>query len=625
MTKFYNSGIVLISALCLMVLMLIIAISIVSLSTGNLSTVSSIHARHQALILASSSCMCAMYNLQSEDSNSVWAPGSMPSVPVLYFTEVSPDTDDLPGRCRVAYINNLKNPNNGTSVSAPSFYPSLTGMEIYGETAVIIGQGEYGGFKRTVKMTVKNTYFACGGEGVINIGQNGYFTVNGISSIENLDPGPCVLYGKKGINYNLYPDRCRFFNGSKLRSRGPIKPSGGYGGTVDNRFIEPNYPVEPQFFDWHLNNPLVTDGTPSDPNSYSLLTAADFSSTETLPAPVIRPEFASPSPDQCYVHKGPFIVNNNTFINGSLHIIYDGSTPGSLEIQNDSSLFINGVLIIEGNLSSYSRGNLYVAGYFNDPASSSADTPYGMSLIVEELLNPGLYTDNKTGLGIFTEGDVIVNSAITVNTDMREILYAMPEDVSVIKDTFNMFGLSGSDGVNAFNWFENSFVDSPPLLYWDITGSHILSGCPDCNNGLITKGMKPVPEEMSQWFNHPLSYDLMMWATASSQRWNTFKKNPSLYNNDDDNFLQAVIYTHGTLHLGKSMVSSVHLLGGVVAKNNPAISPNPVPSDPSKSHGGNINMISSDTCIIYYPEYYKTRSGKFNASTILNIYSWQEL
>lgn len=68
---------------------------------------------------------------------------------------------------------------------------------------------------------------------------------------------------------------------------------------------------------------------------------------------------------------------------------------------------------------------------------------------------------------------------------------------------------------------------------------------------------------------------------------------------------------------------------GVVAKDTPDVSPNPTdiigPYDPLQSHGGNINIKSEESCIIYYPEYFKVRSGKFIAEPVLNIYSWQEL
>ena len=624
LNRLRKEGIVLITVLGVMVLLLILAVAIVSLATGNFTSVSAIYAREQALLLANSACMFAIYDMESHpDSNTPWGPGSASASPLLSFTEPAVDTNGLPGHCRVAYINNLNSPGEGPSVGGPSFYPSLTGTEIYGETAVIIGQGEYGGFKRTVKVTIKYICFSNGGEGTITIDEPGYFMLNGISSIENLDPGPCILYGKKGINYNLNPDRFRAFNGSKLRSGGPINATGGYGGIIDGTVLEPNHPAVPQFFDWDLSNTSVTD-----PNSYTPLVP---SYTEALGASVKRPKFTDPSPDQCYVHKGPLIINNNTFINGSLHIVKDAGNDGDLRLFNNSNLFINGVLIVDGCLCGNANdgGNIYVAGYFNDTTSTDPNCPFGLSLNIKGLWNDGVCTTNKKGLGIFAEGDVIVDSAIPLSLpDIRQALYAMPEDVSVIRDTFDMVGISNADAANSQYWFENSYVDSPPLLYWSNTGVHLFNGCANCNKNLIKEGLKPIPEEVSKWANSPMTAEMRYWAVNSTEpyKWDTFRKNPSLFNSSNDSFLQAVIYTHGTLNLGgTNVLKTVHLLGGVVAKDTPGVSPNPVPSDPLQSHGGNINIKSEESCIIYYPEYFKVRSGKFIAEPILNIYSWQEI
>jgi hypothetical protein len=617
-----KDGIVLITVLGVMVLLLIIAVAIVSLATGNFTTVSSLYAREQALLLANSACMSGIYNLESlSDSNSPWGPGSMPASSLLSFTEPAVDTNGLPGICRVACIDNLNSPHNGSAVGGPSFYPSLAGTEIYGETAVIIGQGEYRGFKRTVKVTVKYTCFSSGGEGVITIDEPGYFMLNGISSIENLDPGPCILYGKKGINYNLHTDRFRAFNGSKLRSGGPITTTGGYGGIIDDDVLEQNHPAVPQFFDWDLGNTSV-----ADPNSYNLLVLPD---TETLGAAIKRPQFADPSPDKCYVHEGPLIINNDTFINGSLHIIKGTSDDADLRVYDNANLFINGVLIVDGCLCGDTNGNIYVSGYFNDTTSTDPNCPFGLSLNIKGLENDGVCTTNKTGLGIFAEGDVIIDSAIPLALpDIRPALYAMPEDVSLIKNIFDMVGFSRADAVSSNNWCENSYVDSPPLLYWDATGAHLLNGCDNCNKNLVKEGLKPIPEEFSKWSNHPDTENMRLWAVNSNYqwKWDTFRKNPSLFNSSNDSFLQAVIYTHGTLNLGgTNVLKSIHLLGGVVAKDTPGISPNPDPTDPLQSHGGNINIKSEESCIIYYPEYFKVRSSKFIAEPILNIYSWQEI
>ncbi|MEQ8223220.1 MAG: hypothetical protein ABRQ37_13010 [Candidatus Eremiobacterota bacterium] len=625
---------VLFTVLCVMVILLIISLAIVSLSTGNMQTTGAINARIQALNLANSACMYAMYDIESNFSGNNFLPGPPPTPATgLSYSDHTynpiTNTNGLCGIARVAYMDNLFNPNPVTIVDSPSFYPSVTSTDLYGETAVIIGQGEYRGFKRTVKVTVKYTCFGSGLDGVFEIvnsnSNDGELMLNGIENITTLAPASGSLYARKGINYsNLL--HCRFLNGSTLKSSGQIKKTGG-GITIDERFLEPNMPPAP-VMEWTLNNFPVTEGNPFDPNIYI---PRSFSDIETLPVSgIARPSFpAAPhsiDDNQRYVCNGTMTVDKDTIVNGNLRIadISSGNT-GNLVI-NNASLFINGTLTVDGNIDISSSGNLFVAGYYNDPSSTDPDFPFGLSMEVKKLYNPGIDPNNLAGLGIFTEGDIKIFSGRSSQASLVSWIQAMPLDVQQVIDIFNMFGLSGSHCKDAHEWYYNAVANKEPLLEWDDPGSHILKGCNECNNTLISKGLKPVPKEISQWFSRANTDEAMDWATDPDwpERWNTFSKNPSLYGSTDDAFLQCAIYTHGTLVLD-GLETTVRIVGTVVSKDTPGISPNPEPLDVSKSHGGNVKILSASSAIILYPEYFNYRSPKFVIKPILTIYSWQEI
>ncbi len=219
-----SEGMALITTLSIMVILLIISLAVVVLSTGNLHTTSSVAARFHALNLATSACVYAMYDIYSQGAIlTPFSPSSIPPPPSLSFADNNYELtgmNGMAGRFRVAYVNNLNNPHNCTVASGPSFYSSLVGTEVYGESAVIVAQGEYGGFKRTVKSTVKYMECGAGADGVITI-EDGHFLMNGIQDIATFRPRSGSFYAKGGINYeNL--SSARILNGSILSSDGPV-------------------------------------------------------------------------------------------------------------------------------------------------------------------------------------------------------------------------------------------------------------------------------------------------------------------------------------------------------------------------------------------------------------------
>jgi len=550
--KLSLQGMALFTVLSVMVILLIISLAIVSLSTGNLKTVGNINARFQALNLANAAAMYAIYELQNNWSNHTpWSPGHMlpPPSGLTYATHTyNPltNTNGLPGKCRLAYIDNLINPHTAIVVGGPSFYPSLN-TEVFSETAVIVAQGEYGGFKRTIRITVKYTYFGTGIEGVISY-NSGTLLLNGIENINTLAPGNGTIFSEDGITYNNLSNY-KFYNGSVLRSKGAITRIGG-SVAVDSRFIESNKPAGPGLIDWSLEDPNVTGG---DPAGYAVNYTGLTEPTGLGADSIARPSFHhTPNIEDNiqYVHKGHLIINQDTFVNGSLHIQSDTSFDGILTIQQNASLFVNGILTIDDNLDNKSTGNLYVAGYIDDPNGNPDN--YGLSLKINKLTNKSIDTKNKKGLAIFTDGDIRIsgiNYSWIWTQEINNFFLHMPLDPEKIISTFNMLGLSEVDAPEARLWYESGSGAPPLVNISGFTGRQILEGY--ANDKLTEMGLTPIPPEISKWFSHPYSKYAVDWATfdGNIKIWETFKRNPTLYTNANDTFLQAVIFTHGTLTL----------------------------------------------------------------------------
>ncbi|MEQ8223217.1 MAG: hypothetical protein ABRQ37_12995, partial [Candidatus Eremiobacterota bacterium] len=129
MKYFKKHGIVLFTVLCVMVILLIISLSIVTLSTGSIRTMGNINSRFQALNLANSACMYGIYEIETNwASVTAWGPGYMPGPPsaMSFVTRDITGMNGLKGKCKVAYVDNLNNPQTGTVIGGPSFYPSFT-------------------------------------------------------------------------------------------------------------------------------------------------------------------------------------------------------------------------------------------------------------------------------------------------------------------------------------------------------------------------------------------------------------------------------------------------------------------------------------------------------------------
>ena len=125
MKFFKKHGIVLFTVLCVLVILLIISLSIVTLSTGSIRTMGNINSRFQALNLANSACMYGIYELETSWATvTPWPPGYMPGSPsgMSFVTRDITNVNGLPGKCRLAYVDNLNNPQKGTVIGGPSFY-----------------------------------------------------------------------------------------------------------------------------------------------------------------------------------------------------------------------------------------------------------------------------------------------------------------------------------------------------------------------------------------------------------------------------------------------------------------------------------------------------------------------
>jgi len=617
----------LITVLSIMVILLILSFAIVNLATGNLKTAGNINARFHALNLANSASMYAIYEIQTccEPDGFLWAPGAMPTpVSGMTFTVYDPIPESklngLSGRCSVAYINNLDNPNPNIAVSPGGTFSSLLGptVDIPEEGTVIFAQGEYDGFKRTIQIILKQTYYGSAIDGTLILG-DGKLMLNGIEDIFTIAPCSGSLYAKKNIVYNGVTG-FKFFNGSKLISSGTITNGGG-GIDIPSIFLEENRPSIPLVKDWNIGDPAVTAGDPNDTDIYAHPVYPDEPSGMTI---IKRPSFDTadghPSPDlldnRRYICNN-LTISNNTFVNGSLHV------TGYLSVENNSCLFVNGVLTVE-IIGSYSKGTIFVAGYNGD----TGNPDYGLAMEITKLsgVTRGLHGDvNPDGFAIFTDGDIrLSNTAITVDPVYDDCLSSCPIDVEKILNVHRVLGYKQRGEPSPSEWYTwiVASVNTPPLLYIPgYDGTDITIGY--ANEEMITMGLEPVPEEYSQWIiDGALAPDIEDWIASNQTLFDTWRLNPSIYQYTNDYFLPAVIYTHGTLST-EGTTGPIRIVGGVIGRDTVGISPNPT-GDPNDTHGGNITLTKGSS-IILCPELFENRSGKNIISPILTVYSWQEL
>jgi len=648
--KNQDEGMVLISVLAVMLILLIFSTAVVSLFTGNMKTTGNMSARIHALNLANTACMYAIYEIQTnfDVTSCLWSPGlKPPASPVLPFVVYAPipssKLNGISGRCSVAYVNNLDNPTGVTGMAlAPGnpFFSYISSIDVSGNGAVILAQGESEGFKRTIKVSLKHTYFTSAADSLINL-THGELLITGIENITTLAPSSGTIYSGGNIEYDNL-NSYRIHNGSTLCSTGVIPPP-GLGITIPDRFLVQNH-SNVNLIDWSFANPTVTEGEPFnttdypfDNSDYPAMTVESFPTPHLaipvpMPTPGIdRPSFQpvyAPTPaiedDECYMHTGDMTVDTDTFINGSLYV------NGGLKVKN-ANLFVNGILIIVSTIDNSSYGNLYVTGYLNDPNSTNPDYPYGLAMDVKVQVQGGINTGNEEGLGIFTHGDVrlgAIGMSSMYTMDTNEWFKISPLDTQLLIDTFENLGLDRSKETEIQAWYSASMGSLPPLVAIPgKSGKEILQG--QANTELVDMGLAPVPDEVSTWFQSSYVDNSFTWATDDQVTWNTFRRNPSLYTCANDAFYQCVIYTHGTL-LANGPVSPpsngwwpVRIVGSVVATNNALYSPNPT-GNPADSHGGIIDLPGSSS-IIFYSDYFISRSGRFLLEPVLTVYAWEEL
>ncbi len=106
----HREGMALITVLSILIILLIISLAIVCLSTGNLAITSNVTSRLQALNLANSVVMYAIYEIQDTCDPNIycWGPGSPPPASAgisfqVYDPIPSAKLNNLPGRASVAY------------------------------------------------------------------------------------------------------------------------------------------------------------------------------------------------------------------------------------------------------------------------------------------------------------------------------------------------------------------------------------------------------------------------------------------------------------------------------------------------------------------------------------------
>jgi len=616
---------VLLTTLSVMLILMILSFAIVTMSANNLQTAGNINSRFQALNLATTASMYALYEIQSgrDTSLSVWGPGPtpLPSSPSFVVYEPIPDANlnGLPGRCNVAYVTNLDNPNPVTVNVPGSIFPSYTGstVELAGESAIVLAQGQYEGYKRAIQIILKHTYHGMVADGDIELG-GGILLVGGLENFNSFDPCPCAIYAKGDIKYSDVT-AYNFVNGSKLYCGGSVIKVGG--NDIPPMYFKENHSGVGCVEDWNIGDPNLTLGNPANPSDYTLLTPAN---TEIVPGvtSIARPSYPAPSPsisDNRRYTRGILHVWNNTFINGSLHI-----TGGQSLCIWSGNLFINGTLKVDGQLS-LGNGNLFVAGYYNDPAFPSS---YGLAVEVDNVGTPEIDGGAYPGHAIFADGNVKLKTNASyypplngVNpTSVNEWLKVAPLDTQKVVDTFRNLSISGSWAPDFLSWYNTGI----PSLSWSKlpkipgkTGKQILHG--GANDELIAMGLEPVPDEVAAWFNSPYA-DEGIKRAANAQWWTQFPYNPSSYKGVNDHFIEAVIYTYGTLSTEGSP-HPIRIVGGVIAKDKPGVSP---PTLAGVSYGGKIKLPEGSS-IILCPEYFRNVSGIPLVEPILTIYAWEEL
>ena len=641
--EFRREGMALISVLAVMVILLILSLAIVNLSIGNLRTVGNISARLRALNLANTACMYAIYEIQSDfiSSSAFWDPGYEPgpdmSLSFVVYPQIPVDRlngiDE--GRCSVAYINNLDNPNERLSIPVPGsspFIDYIPSVDVFGEGAVILAQGQYGAFKRTIKVSLKRTYFASAADSQIDV-MGGDLLVTGIGNITTLAPGSGNLYCGGDISYDNL-NSFRILNGSLLCSTGTVNSPPATGQTIPDRFTESGHSAI-NTVDWDFSDPVVTEGEPFDAADYPLNDSSYSMTIGTFPTPsppepmpifnIARPSFSPPyapvpvaDGDQCFILPGNLTIADDTFINGNLHV------QGSLTLV-DANLFVNGILVIEETIDNSSRGNIFVAGYIDDPTNTTSVLyNNGLALHLRLQTEQGIDTSNEEGVGIFTDGDVKIGAlgmSHMYTFEVNSWMQLCPPDTDTIISTFEMLGLNRAPASDANGWYFSSTGSKIPVSVSGKTGGEVLKG--QANDELIDMGLAPVPEEVSKWFSDVNADSGFDWATiAGNGVWETFRKNPTLYTCANDVFLQAVIYTHGTLKFDNFSPGlwPTRIVGSVVANDKSGVSPQTL----GVSHGG-IMELNESASIVFYPEYFNSRSGKFIVEPILDIYAWEEL
>ena len=231
----------------------------------------------------------------------------------------------------------------------------------------------------------------------------------------------------------------------------------------------------------------------------------------------------------------------------------------------------------------------------------------------------------RSFISFFTEGDIKITNHTTdidsAGTDVDEWIRSAPQDSSKICDVFNMLKISEStnQGINpAWKWYKDNSAGGDIPIELGAPGQDILSGTSGVD--LTDYGLKPVPDEIKDWFSSPSAYNSMKWATHDFtcsffyKSWEGFKRNPTVYNASNNAFLIGLIFTHGNF-VAESVISPISIIGSVIAKSSPSSPP---------GHEGNI-ILKNSSSIIYCPELYNGLSGEITVKPVLTVYSWEEL
>lgn len=676
--KLYNNkshGIALITVLYVMVILFILSMGVLELINTNIGLSANIPARIQALNLANAGIMLAMDDLKKNyDPNTSYTP------PANFVTPYKPANYDLPGKCIVTYYDNLKD--HGDKIVNPSDIPSEfapyinTTTKVYKESAIILSQGEYKGFKRTIKAQVKFSIYGTGAEGKIQLSDGPFMlagmTGNSRNPLISVIGSSTVFFSKNGIEYKDLTG-ARFYDSSQLYTSATASITKTGGGTdIPTKYaITKNSSDLPELPTWsiwdYLPSSYVTAigniGDPNiliplpdpnntdsyyDPNNPSLYKAIDPNDPynqiriepcppvtgPTEPANSIFTDNHKLNPNQeYYYHRGNLpapgygtvYITQDTFINGNLHL-NEGLTLGGPDWSDTPvNLFVNGNLTVDGVL--YGYGNIFVAKHF---VAAAPDPNIAVDLKFVRFRSAGWGRDN---VRIFAEGDIRLGTPPKSDafsfpipggcneTHINTGLSDMPLDAKLVEDTFKKLGLT--DTID-YTWYppDNTSLKGFTIKDWfeSDTGDPKFDGTalarvPGLTGEEILQGKSPniaIPEEVSTWFKSSHGDCCFKWACYISMPGHANWNTRWEMFTAHPNFFQSCYDVF--------FAGTLYSHGNITTENADV---------PIRIIGGTVAtgdiILTKGSSVVIYPLYFDPQKGPALITPVLLVYTWEEL